>query len=186
MFNTFFKWILFISSYAPLYLLVAINNYDYGNSVRENIENYSNDKVHLTFWLILFILVIISFIPIIVMKRISMNGTTQLFQMTNYNENILSYIITYVVPLTVININETNSLLVNVILFIMIGIIYVKNDLIYLNILLLLTGFRVYCDQNNIKIITDYSNNEVKEILVSKKVIPLRKLSNEVILIRKI
>lgn len=181
----FYKWLLFISSYAPLYLLVALNNYKFEESFLWNFHDVAETSYKQWFWIVLITLFIISIVTVLILQSVSLNETRQIDNLVSINENILSYIITYVVPLTVINIDNINSLLVNLVLFIIIGIIYVNNDLIYLNILIIFIGFHVYKDSMDNKIITNLSKNELKEITVSNEPVKYRELAKGIFLVKK-
>ncbi|WP_262173159.1 hypothetical protein [Saccharococcus sp. Marseille-Q5394] len=185
MVTKFYKWLLFISSYAPLYLLLAINNYNFEESITVNIRKSFEDKPQFIFWLVIIVLFLISLLTVLVLKKWSLNEKMVLGKLSNFNENILSYIITYVVPLTVININDVNSMVVNLVLFLIIGYIYVNNDLIYLNVLLLIVGFRVYSDESGNKIITDLEKNELTEKVNEGVLVKYREIARGVYLIRK-
>ncbi|AOZ94904.1 hypothetical protein [Paenibacillus crassostreae] len=181
----FYKWLLFISSYAPLYLLLAINNYDFKLIPVEYFKTVLGSEPMLYFWIVIVILFIISFVAVGYFRFISLNDSRGLIGLKPMNESVLSYLITYVIPLTAMNVSSTNSLVVNGLLFIIIGIVYVNSDLLYLNILLILFGYRVYNDASNNVIITNYSKDELTNFMNTGERVLCRKVVNGVYLMRR-
>ncbi|MEC1716988.1 hypothetical protein [Schinkia azotoformans] len=180
----FYKWLLFISSYAPLYLLLAISTYDFKLTPFQYYKSILNSGTNLYFWFVIVTLFIVSFVAIGYFKFISLNERRSLTGLKPINESILSYLITYVIPLTAMDVSSINSLVVNGFLFLIIGIVYVNSDLLYLNILLILFGYRVYNDSSNNIIITNYSKNELTIYMNTGESILCRKVVKGVYLVR--
>lgn len=180
-----YKWLLFISSYAPLYLLLAINNYDFNITPVKYIRGVIGNDQKVVFWIVIIILFVISFVSMGYFKFISQNESRKIQGLKPINENILSYLITYVIPLTAMDINSLNSLVVNALLFLIIGIVYVKSDLVYLNILLILLGFRVYNDTSDNVIITNFKKDELTVSINRDESLLCRKVVRGVYLVRR-
>lgn len=183
--TNFFKWLLFISSYAPLYVLLAINNYNFSCTPLSFIKQVSGNAQHLIFWIVIIFLFIISMVSVIYFKFISLNERRSLTELKPINENVLTYLIPFVIPLIEMDINSLNSLLVNAILFLIIGILYVKSDLVYINILLILIGFRVYIDSVGNVVITDYKKNDLRTSINASEDLLCRKVIKGVYLVRR-
>lgn len=181
----FYKWLLFISSYAPLYLLLAINNYDFKLTPVAYFKTVLSSDPKLYFWIVIVTLFIVSFVAVGYFKLISLNDSRSLIGLKPMNESVLSYLITYVIPLTAMNVSSTNSLVVNGLLFMIIGIVYVNSDLLYLNILLILFGYRVYNDPSNNVIITNYSKDELTTYMNTGEWVLCRKVVKGVYLVRR-
>lgn len=77
-------------------------------------------------------------------------------------ESLLSYVVTYVVPLLSIDITKLGSLLMNTGLFLLLGFIYVKRQVIYLNPLFLFIGFDIYRTEQGQILISNYKIWELK------------------------
>lgn len=180
-----YKWLLFISSYAPLYLLLAINNYDFKLTPVAFFKAVLISETKLYFWIVIVSLFIISFVAVGYFRFISLNDSRSLATLKPINESVLSYLIAYVIPLTAMNISSTNSLVVNGLLFMIIGIVYVNSDLLYLNILLILIGYRVYNDPSNNVIITNYSRDELTTYMNTRERVLCRKVVKGVYLVRR-
>ena len=181
----FYKWLLFISSYAPLYVLLAIEIFDFDSTPVTYVKGVFENVHQLTFWIVIIVLFVISIISVSYFKLISMNDRRTLIGLKPLNESVLSYLITYVIPLTNMDIASLNSLLVNAVLFLVIGIVYVKSDLIYLNILLILLGFKVYNDSTGNVIITNYKKDELTVSENTGESLMCRKIVRGVYLIRR-
>jgi hypothetical protein len=180
-----YKWLLFISSYAPLYLLLAVNNYDFKLTLIKNINTIISNEQKLIFWIIIISLFLISLVAILYFKLISLNDSRSLNGLKPINDSVLSYFITYVIPLTAMNVLSINSLLINGLLFLIIGVVYVNVDLLYLNILLIFFGYRVYNDQSNNVIITNYNRNDLTIYMNTGEQILCRKIVKNIYLVRK-
>jgi len=96
---------------------------------------------------------------------------------------IISYIMTYIIPLLSNNINVKASMIVNFILFITIGYLYIRLNLIYLNPLWALFGYISYRGDKDIIVITNMNFNELKRI--SKRGLNGTYLLNGILLARK-
>src|SRR5690625_3681349 len=117
--NTF-KTLLFVSSFSPLYIILIVKFYNFNKSFLFNLSNYS-----FAYFILLFLL-LISILTFIYFYKCDMNSETKFNGIVNKNSDILTYFITYVVPLTTLDIYDINSIIINILLFIVIGVFYVK------------------------------------------------------------
>ncbi|MGE7843796.1 hypothetical protein ACQKNX_23815 [Lysinibacillus sp. NPDC093712] len=176
-----FKLFLFISSYSPLYLIVALSIYPYDGF---NINSIIQNKVTLTVYIILMVLFILSFLPILYIKKCELNSTIVGERVSRKNEEILSYLVTYIVPLLAIDITEKSTLVTNGILFMLIGYLYVKSNLIHVNITFLLFGWNTYEDELGRVIISKENPDYFNRIKISGNNLHVRKLANNIYLHR--
>ncbi|RED65530.1 hypothetical protein [Cohnella lupini] len=180
-----YKWLLFISSYAPLYVLLGINNYRFESNAIEFMKAEASDSTRLAFWATILVLFAVSFAAIGYFRWIGLNERRSFQGLKPINESVLSYMISYVVPLTALNIDSVNSLAVNAFLFLIFGIVYVNNDLLYLNILLILFGYKVYADASGDVIITNYSKDRLTVMMNNGEPVSCRKVVKGVYLLRR-
>ncbi|EOH8698360.1 hypothetical protein ACMDXA_000893 [Enterococcus faecalis] len=172
MLNKFDKWRLFLSSYLPLYILIIIQNYSFFSSMLKNILIKLNGisgtiKEEPPYkWIFFGVIIFLSLISFCTIHRFVISKSNRQFNITGKYEktgdSIISYIFTYLVPLLSMDINNGNSIIVNLLLFIFIGVLYVAQDLIYLNPILALLGFSFYINDEKI-IITKFSLEKLKE-----------------------
>ena len=69
---------------------------------------------------------------------------------------------TYIVPLLSINPNDITNLIQNIFLFIIIGIIYVQQNLLFLNPIFSLLKYKFYKNENNEIILSKLNIEELK------------------------
>lgn len=145
LFKKMFKVNLFVSSYIPLYILIFINELEELNN-KSIISVYNKNPV---FWRIIFILSIFSIISLIMFFNFHHTRKENFKEVESINNEVLNYFITYIIPLMTVDITKDSSILLNLIIFFIIGVYYVESDSIYLNILLIFLGYKVYRDGSN-------------------------------------
>ena len=115
--------------------------------------------------------------------KIKLNEKHSFVGVCKTEDNLLSYVVTYLVPILSIDITKANSLLVNLGLFSLLGFIYVNNSLVYLNPLFLFFRYNVFLTENNEVIISNYDIYELKNLEGER--IRTRVLSYKIYLVRK-
>lgn len=83
----------------------------------------------------------------------------------------LTFLSTYIIPLITFNLNTPRNFIVVMALLLMIGAIYLKSNLYYLNPTLLLFGYRIYkakSDTKPVVLIVKGSITEISQMLHSK------------------
>lgn len=117
-------------------------------------------------WIFFGVIIFLSLISFCTIHRFVISKSNRQFNITGKYEktgdSIISYIFTYLVPLLSMDINNGNSIIINLLLFIFIGVLYVAQDLIYLNPILALLGFSFYINDEKI-IITKFSLEKLKK-----------------------
>lgn len=151
----FIYTVWFLSSYFPLYIFVLILRWGY----------FSQHLCEPLCMIILGTMVIlfgISFFMIYVIRSLGNGNITRIEgDMEPEDENIMSYTFTYILPLAGSVPNASTELIkVNILLFVLMWILYVKMRLIYLNPILILMGCRVY-KMRDCHLITDVSLNKL-------------------------
>lgn len=156
----FMKVLLFISSYFPLYIFLLVLNFENYNSF-EKIKNY-HVKIFLISMILCIILSIISLILIIICK----NGTKKILieSIERPDDTIISYIMTYIIPIVTVNNLNKYEIIVNIALFILIGYLYIRLNLLYLNPLWSMFGYIPYRINNDTVIITNYKLSDLKNM----------------------
>lgn len=154
---------MFISSYFPLYAILLILYYDKFNSV-EKIKQIIKfkDIIISTFIIILIVFLVISIITCIDLKRTKGNEKHNFENIENTGDTLISYMMTYIVPILSIDLSDDKTLIINLILYVLIGFMYVKLNLIYLNPLWLFFGYYIYKAENDIVIISNITYGEFK------------------------
>lgn len=133
---------LFLSSYFPLYVILLF----------KNIKNISleNDLGSKLCWF-LFIDTLLLIISICVVKCVCKGGKSNSLlveEIEKPNDDVINYIFTYIAPIISFNLNDSDSIVVNLGLFVLIWYMYIRLDLLYINPLLLIFGFMSYKTKN--------------------------------------
>jgi len=186
----YWKYLLFYSSYLPLYVLLLIRvfeipdfkeNQGFLNSV---FQTLSSSQIIILFGMIIFSIIIIK---VILSKETNRNITLPSSkEFSNSEETIISYLVTYIFPLMALDLSDFREVIINVLFYVMLSFIYVRYDLVFLNPLLSFLGYRVYRDESNNKIISKLTINELKDFQRSQRDIGLRKLADDVYIYKKV
>ena len=184
MISVLFRIGLYVSSFFTLYVLLIVDNYKYFNTL-EKVKDIAmfKDFLPAVFSYILLLLIIFSFFALVVIMKIKLNEKHSFVGVCKTEDNLLSYVVTYLVPILSIDITKANSLLVNLGLFSLLGFIYVNNSLVYLNPLFLFFRYNVFLTENNEVIISNYDIYELKNLEGER--IRTRVLSYKIYLVRK-
>lgn len=175
---------MFISSYFPLYAILLILYWSKFNTINKvkTIIRFNDTKTSI-FILILILLIVISIITCIDLIRAKGNENHQFSSIENTGDTMISYIMTYIVPILSIDISDNKTLIINVILYVLIGFMYIKLSLIYLNPLWLMCGYYIYKSENDTIIISNISYGELKGMVGIK--FKSSVLGNNIYLIQK-
>lgn len=168
----FSKWILYLSSYIPLYIIFIISNlFDvYGNYELLKINGQYNfkslislSKVNIILIILFISLTLISLILLITIINIIGRGSeyVNLYEIKKNNKSINEYILVYILPFITVKTNDYKELTIFMLVFMLIGVLAVKNDLVYINPILYIMKFNIYSFKEN-----NYSLEE--SILISK------------------
>ncbi|MDI6619223.1 MAG: hypothetical protein QME45_11225 [Clostridiales bacterium] len=68
----------------------------------------------------------------------------EILSIQSKNEQITSYLVTYLLPFMGFNLNNAEDDIALLIIFIIIGVLYIKADLIYINPVLMILGYNIY------------------------------------------
>lgn len=162
-FSTLVKWMIFLTSYIPLFILIIIK--DFKDLTINSLKiTFQGNKL---FILALLILSTISSLITIILFKAEKCKSLEIKEIEKADESILEYFITYLIPLLEIELGNEVSILINIIIFIIIGVYQVKGNKLYLNIILIFLGYSIYrCNS--------------RYILISKKSIDDIKMNNKI------
>lgn len=141
------KWLLFITSYLPLYLWLLFSGVDYShldflNYNLERLKSFPN-----IFRMILVILVVVSIVEIIKLFIGSGSEVKRLpveMEISPESDSLMNYVVTYFTPLISFDLHDAKSVIMNVLLFLLIGLMYVGSSATYLNPVLGIFGFKIF------------------------------------------
>lgn len=148
MLNKSAKLLLFLSSYIPLFIIILvqflqklINTYLISES--ECSIKFNNDFYNLIFnrySLIIFVIVCLCIISIFLLRHLikQINKTNPNTFPINVikeenNLNVLNYFTMYIFPFITLDLTSISGFLSFIILFSLLGYVYIKNELLYVN-----------------------------------------------------
>lgn len=157
-FSTLVKWMIFLTSYIPLFILIII----------KDIKDLTINSLKITFQenklliLVLLLLSIISSLLTIILFKAEKCEFLEIKEIEKVDESILEYFITYLIPLLEIELGNEVSILINAIIFIIMGVYQVKGNKLYLNIILIFLGYSIYRCNSGYILITKKSIDDIK------------------------
>lgn len=166
--NVLFRIMMFISSFFPLWLSILILDLFEFNIT--NIKTFKDSplKIQLTI-IAMAIFILISFVLIIFIKANSKNENTSytLKKITKEKSITTEYLLSYILPLISFDFSELSNLLLFVIYMFLLAYLCIKNDNVYINVILEFIGYSMYSCE------VSYKNSLNEEI--SKNIIIISK-----------
>lgn len=143
------KGMLFLSSFSPLYIVVAFKSYDVEYKLFGHpIPSKEVGGLSLSFSAVACILLlIVSLLFLGFILRITQSEEGQLEtaeECTNRNDLVAEYLTVYIFPLAVLNYSDLADIAIFTALFVAIGAIQIRSSRLYINPVLTAFGFTVY------------------------------------------
>jgi hypothetical protein len=129
--NSLTKLVLFLSSYTPLFLIMAVK---YGLS-------------HHRFGVSMILLSIASIAGLVIFLRVAGTiGSDRLVveKISGKDTEAMSYIVAYLIPFLDIKIDDPANYLSLLVLFLVVAVLYIHSNLIYINPTLNLMGYHLF------------------------------------------
>lgn len=150
---------MFISSYFPLYIMLLILHFD---KIKTIFDGATVKKVAFLICIVLSILIsLLSSLMIL-----SGTGTKQLLisELERPDDTVISYMMTYIIPILSIDFQNYGVIAVNFIMFLLIGYLYIRLNLLYLNPLWSIAGYLAYRVNSEVVVITNIKYSELKRL----------------------
>jgi len=131
-----------LGSYAPLFILLGltqVENKDFGVLT---VSQFAVSYLTVVFLLIAIVGAVALFVVIGIAKQVAPQRL-QIKIVDKNNQETLAYLITYLIPFVGFQFTSWYSISANIIVFMLIGFLYVQSNMIYLNPLLGIMGYRV-------------------------------------------
>lgn len=183
------KILMFVSSYFPLYIMLLILNIESYNNKEKilNLIREPNTKP-LLFLLTMIIFILISIYSICDLKKTKGNEYYEIEDIGRPDDTVISYMMTYIIPLLTTDNLTKETILINLFLFLLIGYLYIRLNLIYLNPLWAIFGYVMYKTSNEMVIITNIpyrkinriKNNRVKGTILAGNIYLVQKIDNDI------
>lgn len=162
------RWLFFLSSYIPLYVLLILKDFDFSN-LKRNITLVN---------IVLFSLSMLSGLMIYLLLSTKDAESVSANRISVKREEILSYYITYLIPLLTFEPTKINSIIVTTIVFFTIGILYTTNGLLYWNPTLSLVRYKLYSLDSGAILLSKKSEVDLaraineKDQILAKQILP--------------
>lgn len=153
------KMSMFISSYFPLYIMLLILHF---GKLKTILDVVTVKKV--AFLICMGTGILISILSTFIILKGA--GTKQLLvsELERPDDTIISYMMTYIIPILSIDFQDYGVIAVNFILFLLIGYLYIRLNLLYLNPLWSMMGFLAYRVNSEVVVITNIKYAELKRL----------------------
>ena len=174
------KSIMFLSSYFTLYLMLLILHYDKFNEI-EKLKNY---KVVL-FLVGIFICLVVSFYSVYILKNSKGVKWIKIVELERPDDTIISYMMTYIIPILTTNFINNGELIVNIMLFLLIGYLYIRLNLLYLNPLWAVAGYLSYRINSDKVLVTNIEYAKIKSIRDNNIELKGFSISNDIFVAQK-
>lgn len=174
---------MFITSYCPLYFMVMVLNVK-GYKFIWNPMDWEMIDIKMT--LFVGVLLVLIFISINCTWDLATTKWDYEYKFSSFDkteDSVISYMMTYIVPLLSGDFLSFQNLVVNITLYMLIAIMYVRLNLIYFNPLWLLLGYTTYTTNNGAVIISNISHEVLNQNV--DKSIRASYLIDKIYLIRK-
>lgn len=151
---------MFITSYCPLYFLLLFMQLD------EYTITIKKDEIVLlptVFAVVLLFLIIISVVCTIDLTKTAGNERCKYTSIERPGDAPVSYMMTYIVPLLSENFLTYDGCLINITLFGLIAIMYIRLDLVYFNPTWLILGYGIYIIDNGNIVISNMPYGTLKQ-----------------------
>lgn len=129
--NLFTRLLLFLSSYAPLFLIISVRGWKESKHLAEGLAAVAAIS---TIALFVFLYVVSKLAP----------GKINVSSVNSRDGDAMSYIVTYLLPFLAVKLNDLSDVLSLAIVFGVIGLLYVNSNMIYTNPILNIIGFHVF------------------------------------------
>ncbi|MGL9767200.1 hypothetical protein IGK31_001232 [Enterococcus sp. DIV1288f] len=187
------KTFLYLSSFFPLFILLVLQNI----KIREENKILNLSEILRQFWDkglapetffwfgVIFFIIASTLSIFLFFMYVKGDGTPGELIGSNFERaDTLGYIVTYIVPLISMDIKSYRSLLINFILFFIIGIFYIKNDQFFMNPIFNLLGYNILSSDGGCTYITKLSPRRMREISKEKEDISLRPITDDIYVVK--
>ncbi|NLB91699.1 MAG: hypothetical protein GX786_10840 [Clostridiales bacterium] len=146
----FFKILMFVSSYFPLYVMLIILNWE--NILKSTIMAC-----------VLGPLILLSLGSVYLLHKGKGNRSETIGKISRPDDVVISYIMTYIIPLMSGMDGNKATIIVNFLLYLLIGYMYIRLNLVYINPLWAIWGYIVYREESERIIITNLPYDYIKK-----------------------
>lgn len=175
--NNVLKFVIFISSYIPIFVMVFLNN----------LKSFSKKEIYNTWesnrglWICFLVISILSLVGlvliILIMNKILKNGSEVEIKdkLKSVDGETINYFFTFIIPIMSLKPSNGPSILLNLIFMLLEAVYFISNNKLQYNIFLLIFGYHVYSFGDDNILITKVrksdllaSNSKVKQLGITE------------------
>lgn len=169
------KWKIFVASYLPLYCLLLLRS--------TNINHFDFTL------LVLIILSLFSIKQLFSVNNFEQSTLPEDMVLEPEKNNVSNYLIVYIIPILTFDSSNLNNVIVNICLFLLVGLINVNSDAIYWNSFYGIFGFKLFKVSNfpnTHHIISRLSFDEIETMKKREDKIIRHRINNGIYLIKSL
>lgn len=184
------RWMLFLSSYFPLYILILLKGLLWVPPMGQSYRAYVVSQVLSSelFYIVLGLLMLLSLFTFSFVIASHANSHIQVSEnaeVTNDTADVLAYFMTYLIPILSMDITSLSSVVINAAIFLIIGIMYVRGEIVHLNPLLVLAGYSLFT-VDGLTVISNLNGQALRVVIQQKHDdLPVRVLAPNVVVLKK-
>ena len=112
--------------------------------------------------------ILVSLISTIIILQGSGCKPLQIKEVERPDDTVISYMMTYIIPILSTDFQEYGVIAVNFVMFLLIGYLYIRLNLLYLNPLWSLVGYLSFRVNSEVVVITNIKYSELKKVQTLK------------------
>jgi hypothetical protein len=125
------RLILFLSSYAPLFVIIAMRGW------------HNSRRIAIGLAIVAVLSVIVLFAFLYVVQKMSA-GKVSISSVVSRDGDVMSYIVTYLLPFLAVKLDDPTDVASLGIVFAVIGLLYVNSNMIQTNPVLNIAGYHIF------------------------------------------
>jgi hypothetical protein len=125
------RLILFLSSYSPLFVIIAMRGW------------HDSRRIAIGLAIVAVLSIIVLFVFLRVVQRIS-PGKVSIASVVSRDGDVMSYIVTYLLPFLAVKLDDPTDVASLGIVFAVIGLLYVNSNMIQTNPVLNIVGYHIF------------------------------------------
>lgn len=157
-----FKWLVYLSSYIPVCIMIFLSNLNSFNST-EFFKVWNKNR---PFWISILICEICCYVIFEIFLHLITSTVRKakvkviVKNVKSQDLDILNYFITYIIPILSLDVSKLPSIVMNLMLVFLEGLYFVNNDKVYYNVIFLLRGYHVFSFENGKTLITKLNHDD--------------------------
>ncbi len=171
----FVKWLLFGSSYTPLFVILLLRDFEptawkLPQSLGDLFSVFVKSFQTPWFSYALVVIVLFSNLALFYLLKFSRKlggGHYKVLTVTGKGSEALNYIVTYIIPFLSFKTSQLEDLISLLIFLVIIAFVYIESNLLYINPMLNIIGYRIY--ESEVKSVETQASEEFSLIVITSE-----------------